>query len=111
GAALRGVAADMRAGQAEILAQQLDEQGPSLHLRPSRRAVHGYRYARHEAPPSPAACGLPTGNLVSRRPLKPFIVSWKRRTALAHFWIALSSREPVPTLLERATGWSPPGRR
>jgi hypothetical protein len=41
GAALAGVAADMRAGQPQILAQQFHQQGAVLDLRAGGLAVHG----------------------------------------------------------------------
>ena len=47
GAALAGVAADMRAGQSQFLAQQLHEQGAALDLGRGLLAVHGQRYLRH----------------------------------------------------------------
>src|SRR5437899_11440440 len=41
GAAVRGVAADVRAGQAQVLAEQVDEQQPRLDLHAVRSAVDG----------------------------------------------------------------------
>ena len=47
GAALAGVAADMGAGQAEMFAQQLDEQRAAFHLDGLALAVHGKAHLRH----------------------------------------------------------------
>ena len=51
GAALAGVAADMRAGQAELLAQQLHEQGAALDLGRHRLAVDRHGNLGHRASP------------------------------------------------------------
>src|ERR1041385_5822966 len=47
GAALAGVAADMGAGQAEMVAQQMDEERPVLDVGRNRFAVHGQFDCRH----------------------------------------------------------------
>ena len=48
GAALAGVAADMRAGEAEILAQELNQQRARLDVAGDRLAVHGHGHGhRH----------------------------------------------------------------
>ena len=47
GAALRGVAADVGAGQPQALAQELHEERPPLHLARDRAAVDGHRYLGH----------------------------------------------------------------
>ena len=47
GAALRGVAADMGAGQAEILAQEMDEQRSVLDIGRHSFAVHRQFDGRH----------------------------------------------------------------
>ena len=54
GAALAGVAADMRAGQTELLAQQLHQQGAAFDRRRNRLAVHGeaHRLLHRDLPAS-----------------------------------------------------------
>src|SRR5947209_1810634 len=47
GAALAGVAADMCAGQAQILAQELNEQRARIDIRRALTAVHIYRDSGH----------------------------------------------------------------
>src|SRR6202020_282964 len=47
GPALRGVASDMRAGQAQILPQELHEQRPRIDIRRRRAAVHRHRDMNH----------------------------------------------------------------
>ena len=42
GAALGGVAADVGAGEAQALAEELDEEGPAFHLAGHRATVHGH---------------------------------------------------------------------
>jgi hypothetical protein len=51
GAALAGVAADMRAGQAQLFAQQLDQQRARFDLDLVLSAVHRQRDLRHFASP------------------------------------------------------------
>src|ERR671930_2012899 len=48
GAADRRVAADLRPGQAEVVAQEVDEQRPRLDLRLAPDAVDGERYRYHQ---------------------------------------------------------------
>ena len=50
GAAARRVAADVRAGQAERLAQEVDEQQPRLDVRRARLAVHRDGERTHDVP-------------------------------------------------------------
>jgi len=47
GAALRRVAPDMGAGQAQILAQELDEQRPRIDIGRRRAAVYRHRDMNH----------------------------------------------------------------
>jgi hypothetical protein len=47
GAALTGVAADMGAGQVQMLAQQLDKEGPVFDVGRDRLAVHRQFDGRH----------------------------------------------------------------
>ena len=47
GAALRGVAADMRSGQAERLAEQMDQQRPVLDVGGYGLPVDGHGYGSH----------------------------------------------------------------
>ena len=51
GAALRGVAAHMRAGQPEIFAQELHQQGARFDIAGDGFAVHRHGHRRHEHPP------------------------------------------------------------
>jgi hypothetical protein len=52
GAALRGVTADVGAGQPQLLTDEVDEQGSRLDLCADRLAVHGHANCHgHEAPP------------------------------------------------------------
>ena len=51
GAALAGVAADMGAGQAELLAQELHQQRSALDSTGGGLAVHRHGYSRHSDPP------------------------------------------------------------
>jgi hypothetical protein len=47
GAALAGIAADMGAGEIEVIAQEMDEQRPILHVDRDGPAVHRQRDFRH----------------------------------------------------------------
>src|SRR5947209_13960289 len=47
GAALAGVAADMRAGEAQILAQELNEQRARIDIRRTLTAVHTHCHCWH----------------------------------------------------------------
>ena len=47
GAALAGVAADMGAGQVEMIAQQMDKESPILKIGRDTLAVHGQFDCRH----------------------------------------------------------------
>jgi hypothetical protein len=47
GAALAGVAADMRAGQIQMLTQKMDKDGPVLDVGRDRLAVHRQFDCRH----------------------------------------------------------------
>ena len=47
-AALAGVAADMCAGQFQLFAQEIDEQGPFFNIRGDGRAVHRHGHRWHE---------------------------------------------------------------
>src|SRR6266436_6842612 len=47
GAALAGVAADMGAGQVQMIAQEIDKEGPVLDLSRDRLAVHRQFDCRH----------------------------------------------------------------
>ena len=47
GAALAGIAADMGAGQVQMIAQQMDEKGPVLDLGRDRLAVYRQFDCRH----------------------------------------------------------------
>ena len=49
-AALRGVAADMGAGQTQVLAQELDQQGARIDLCRDRLAVHRHGDPNHHFP-------------------------------------------------------------
>src|SRR6185437_13714095 len=49
GAALAGVAADMRSGQSEMLAKKLDQQSPRFDLAGLGLAIHRYRYGGHSS--------------------------------------------------------------
>ena len=55
GAALGGVAADMRAGQPERVAQEMDEKGAVLDLGLAHHPVHGHADTCHGAAPSGSA--------------------------------------------------------
>ena len=52
GAALRGVAADMRAGEAQCFAQEMNEQGTPLDLGRDGLAVHRHLNGGHSDPPN-----------------------------------------------------------
>src|SRR6478736_9345382 len=47
GAALAGIAADMGAGQVQMIAQEIDKEGPVLDLSRDRLAVHRQFDCRH----------------------------------------------------------------
>ena len=47
GATLAGIAADMRAGQPEMVPQQMDQQRPALDISRRRFAVHPQFACRH----------------------------------------------------------------
>ena len=47
GAALRGVAADMRAGEPQVLAQELDQERAGIDIGGDGFAVHRHRDGRH----------------------------------------------------------------
>ena len=51
GAALRGVAADMRAGQPQIFAQELHQQGARFDIAGDGFAVHRHGHGGHDLPP------------------------------------------------------------
>jgi hypothetical protein len=50
-ATLRSVAADMRTGQPQILAQKLHQQGARFDIPADGFAVHRHGYGRHDLPP------------------------------------------------------------
>ena len=52
GAALRGVAADMRAGEPQVLAQELHQQGARIDIAGDGFAVHRHGNGRHDIPPN-----------------------------------------------------------
>src|SRR3954463_4104270 len=56
GAALAGVAADLRAGQAEAVPDEVDEQRPRLDVGFPLDAVDGHRDPCHLVPPLPKGC-------------------------------------------------------
>jgi len=51
GAALRRVAADMRAGEAQVFAQVLSQQGAGIDIRRHRLAVDRHGNGNHRLPP------------------------------------------------------------
>jgi hypothetical protein len=55
GSALRGVAADMGAGEPQVLAEELHQQGALFDIAGHGFAVHGHGYLRHSVLPGPYA--------------------------------------------------------
>ena len=67
-AALAGVAADMRAGQVKMLAQELGEKSPRINGCGNFLAVNDHRDARHE--PSSTGCRVSLPVMPIARPIK-----------------------------------------
>src|SRR4029077_4680112 len=85
GAAMGGVAADVRAGQAKDLADQVHQQQPRFDLRFEARAVHGHAdlVGRHGyCPPAARCAALVSARCVSTRAMFCLYSTVPRRSGL-----------------------------
>ena len=92
-AALRGVAADMRAGQPQILAQELHQQGARFDVAGDGFAVHRHGHGRHDLPPnlgpkalfSPPSTRTVAVRLRNRADFRP-IAPWNMNKSEPRLW-------------------------
>src|SRR6266850_1744663 len=101
GAAVRGVAADVRPGQAQVLAQEVDEQQPGLDPELVRGAVHRHPdlVCGHGHRPPARSTAFFSARAASTRPISRLYSTEPRRSALGDATASARSASMV-------AGWS-----